>query len=445
MPDSVSTALHRIIIVGGGAGGLELATRLGRELGKPRRADICLLDADLTHLWKPLLHEVAAGTLNSHEDELNYLAQAHWHHFQFRLGRVVEVDRRNRLVRTAATLDDSGNEYIPARSLEYDTLILAVGSMCNDFGISGVREHCHFLDRRAQADRFHQHLLRSYYAAQTRQQALRPGQLHIAIAGAGATGVELAAELHYASRQLIEYGLDRIDADKHVRITIIEAADRILPGLPSRLSSKVDRELRTAGIEILTNQRIVEATAEGFKTQDGRFLPAEIKVWAAGIKAPDFLARIDGLECNRLNQLIVRPTLQTTRDDNIFAFGDCAACPLRDAPGNVPPRAQAAHQQAAMLARSLECVLGKRPLPEYRYVDYGSLINLSQYSTVGSLMGNVARLWSRSIFIEGVFARLVYLSLYKMHQIALHGMFRTALGTLANILTRPTRPRMKLH
>ena len=445
MPDPLATGPHRIVIVGGGAGGLELATRLGHELGKSRRADVCLLDAELTHLWKPLLHEVAAGTLDSHEDELSYLAQAHWHHFHFRLGRVVEVDRRNRLVRTAPTLDDSGKEYIPARTLGYDTLVVAVGSMCNDFGITGVREHCHFLDRRAQADRFHQHLLRSYYAAQTRQQPMRPGQLHIAIAGAGATGVELAAELHYSARQLIEYGLNRIDAEKHVRITIIEAADRILPGLPPRLSSQVDRALRAAGIEILTNERITEATAEGFMTQRGRFLPAEIKVWAAGIKAPDFLARIEGLECNRLNQLIVRPTLQTTRDDDVFAFGDCAACPMRYAPGDVPPRAQAAHQQAAMLARGLKCRLEKRPLPEYRYVDYGSLINLSQYSTVGNLMGNIARLWSSSIFIEGIFARLVYLSLYKMHLVTLHGMFRTALTTLANLLTRRTRPRMKLH
>ena len=445
MSSPVATAPRRIVVVGGGAGGLELATLLGHTLGKPRRAEVFLVDSGLTHIWKPLLHEVAAGTLDSHEDELSYLAQAHWHHFKFRLGRVDGVDRGRRVVRMAPTLDDAGNEYIPARELEYDTLILAVGSVSNDFGISGVREHCHFLDGRAQAHRFHQHLLRSYYAAHTRQQPLRPGQLHIAIVGAGATGVELAAELHYATRELIRYGLDRIDAEKHVRISIIEAADRILSGLPPRLSAQVSRELQAAGIEVLTSEKIVEALPEGFRTAGGGFLPAEIKVWAAGIKAPDFLARIDGLDCNRLNQLVVRPTLQTTCDDDIFAFGDCAACPMRDAPGDVPPRAQAAHQQAAMLANSMKRRLEGRPLPEYHYVDYGSLINLSQYSTVGSLMGNIARLCSPTLFIEGFLARFVYLSLYKMHQVALHGLFRTVLVTLANILTRRTRPRMKLH
>ncbi|MBI2992661.1 MAG: NAD(P)/FAD-dependent oxidoreductase [Gammaproteobacteria bacterium] len=442
---SPAAALHRIVIVGGGAGGLELATALGHALGKPHRAEVFLVDSELTHLWKPLLHEVAAGTMDSHGDELSYLAQAHWHGFKFQLGRVISIDRGRRSVRTAPTLDDTGKEYVPARSLEYGTLILAVGSQSNDFGIAGVREHCHFLDNRVQADGFHQHLLRSYYAAHTGQQPLRPGQLHIAIVGAGATGVELAAELLYASRELIRYGLDRIDLEQHVRITIIEAADRILPGLPPRLSAQVSAELQAAGIEILTSERIEEAVPEGFRTHGGRFLPAEIKVWAAGIKAPDFLARIEGLECNRLNQLVVRHTLQTTRDDNIFALGDCAACPMRGAPGDVPPRAQSAHQQAAMLVRSMMRRLEGGALPEYRYVDYGSLINLSRYSTIGSLMGNIARLCSPSIFVEGMLARLVYLSLYKMHQIALHGFFRTALGTLANVLTRRTRPRMKLH
>jgi NADH dehydrogenase len=441
--DKAGPDLHRILIVGGGAGGLELVTRMGDSLGRRRRADITLIDAAPTHLWKPLLHEVAAGTLNSYEDELSYLAQAHWHHFRFRLGRADRIDRHQRIVHTAPTLDEDGREFIPSRAFPYDTLIIAVGSVSNDFGIPGIREFCHFLDRRQDADVFHQHLLRTYFAAESRRGALRPGQLHIAIAGAGATGVELAAELHHATGELVAYGLEHIDPEQHVKITVIEAADRILPGLPPRLSEQIRRHLQSIGIDVLLGERIVEATADGFRMQGGHFVPAGIKVWAAGIKAPDFLAGIEGLERNRLHQLIVRPTLQTIGDDDIFAFGDCAACPMDG--GTVPPRAQAAHQQAALLARSMRERLSGRALPEYRYVDYGSLINLSRYSTVGSLMGNITRRWSPSLFIEGVLARLMYVSLYKLHQTALHGAFRTALITIANLLTRRTRPRMKLH
>jgi NADH:quinone reductase (non-electrogenic) len=437
---------HHIVIVGGGAGGLELATQLGNIPGKNKLADITLIDSGLTHLWKPLLHEVAAGTLNSHEDELSYLAQANWHHFRFRLGRVDTVDREKKQVTTAATLDANDNEYIPRRTFDYDTLILAVGSISNDFGINGIKQHCHFIDQQNQADYFHQHLLRSYYTAHTQSESMREGQLHIAIAGAGATGVELAAELYGSTRQLIEFGLDRIDADKHLKITIIEAAERILPGLPPHLSAKVSKELQGIGIDILTSERITQATIDGFETETGKFIPAGIKVWAAGIKAPDFLADINGLETNRINQLVVRRTLQTTHDDNIFAFGDCAACPMEGKDMNVPPRAQAAHQQASMLLKTMKMRLhNDNNLPVYTYVDYGSLINMSQYSTVGSLMGNIAKVWSKSIFIEGLFARFVYVSLYKMHQVALHGFIRTGLTTVANLLTRRNKPRMKLH
>ena len=444
MDKTLTSSLTRIVIVGGGAGGLELATQLGDSLGKKGLAHITLIDASSTHIWKPLLHEVAAGTLNSSEDELSYLAQAHWHHFTFRLGYVDNIDRDRKTISVRANYDAKGKEYIPAREFTYDILVLAVGSISNDFNIHGVKEHCHFIDHRQQADNFHQHLLRSYYTADTQDDELRPGQLHIAIAGAGATGVELAAELYDATRQLIKFGMDRIKPERDLKITIIEAANRILPGLPERLSQQVTKELQRLGIEVLTNERITEATVSAFKTESGKVISAETKVWSAGIKAPTFLSQIKGLETNRINQLVVQKTLQTTNDDNIFAFGDCAACPAENGV-QVPPRAQAAHQQASMLNKSINNYVNNRILLEYTYVDYGSLINMSRYSTVGSLMGSISRLWSKSLFVEGIFARIVYISLYKMHQLALHGFIRVGLNTIANIMTRRSKPRMKLH
>ena len=164
-------------------------------------------------------------------------------------------------------------------------------------------------------------------------------------------------------------------------------------------------------------------------------------MWAAGIKAPAFLHELDGLETNRINQLVVDPTLQSTRDENIFAFGDCAACPQPDSDRNVPPRAQAAHLQASMLARSIRNRLEGKPLPSYRYKDYGSLISLSTFSAVGNLMGNL----TGNVMLEGWLARMFYISLYRMHQIALYGMPRTLLMMLGDKLSRSTEPRLKLH
>jgi NADH dehydrogenase len=430
---------HRIVIVGGGAGGLELATRLGKTLGKRGAASVTLVDANLTHIWKPLLHEVAAGSLNSYEDELNYVAQAKWNHFQFQLGRMTGLNRETKQIHLAATADENGAELVPARSLDYDSLVIAVGSTTNDFGTQGAAEHCLFLDTRKQAERFHQQLLNHYLRAHAGQDE-SPTQINVAIVGAGATGVELAAELHNAAHELAAYGLGRIKPE-NLRITVIEAGSRVLPALPERIGGPVHKTLEKLGVTVLTNSAVSEVTAEGLHTANGQFIPATLKVWAAGIRAPGFLHELDGLESNRINQLQVRPTLQTTRDDNIFAFGDCAACPQKGTDRNVPPRAQAAHQQASMLVKSLKARIEGQVLPEYKYQDYGSLISLSSFSAVGNLMGSLMG----SVMLEGWLARMFYISLYRMHQVALYGMFRTLMLMLGSRIGRGTEPRMKLH
>jgi NADH:ubiquinone reductase (H+-translocating) len=432
---------HRIVIVGGGAGGLELATRLGDKFGKRGTAEITLVDAALTHLWKPLLHEVAAGTFDSHEDDVDYIAQAHHHHFQYRLGRMDGIDREKRRVALAPTLDEYGHEVIPRRSVPYDTLVIAVGSVSNDFGIPGVREHCTFLDDRAQADAFQRTIMKTYIRAQTQHQPLAPEQLQAVIIGAGATGVELAAELHNVARQLVAYGFDRIVPERDVKLTIIEAADHILPALPPRLWQAAECELRKLGVEMQTAKKVTHVTAEGVHTHDGAFYPASLTVWAAGIKAPDFLRDIAGLETNRLNQLVVHQSLQTTRDENIFAFGDCAQCPQPGKERPVPPTAQAAHQQASMLVKTVRRRIDGGAFPRYVYRDQGSLISLSHYTTVGSLMGSLMG----SVMIEGWFAALTYRMLHRMHQRALHGLLPTALLIVSDFLQRRTKPRLKLH
>ncbi len=443
MENSAQDNLHHIIIVGGGAGGLELATKLGDSLGKRKKAEITLIDSTRTHVWKPLLHEIAAGSMDPDRHELEYLAQAYWHHFKFRLGRMDGLNRAKREISITPYIDEDGKEIIPRRTFTYDTLIIAVGSTTNDFGIKGAREFSIALDTQEQAQKFHRYLHNALVRAQTQAEPLKPGQLEVAIVGAGATGVELAAELHNTTRELAAYGLDKIDADRDVKISLIEAGERILPALPSKMSLAVDIELRKLRVNLFTGERVIEVSEKGITTHSGRFIPAELVVWAAGIKAPDFLKDIDGLETNRINQLVVKQTLQTTRDDNIFAMGDCAACLWLGHDGNVPPRAQAAHQQASLLVKTVKKrVAGNPNLPEFHYRDYGSLVNLGKYSTVGSLMGAVS---GGSMYIQGLFARIMYRSLYKMHLMALHGVVSVAIHSLGRFIARRTEPHVKLH
>ncbi|KAB2919092.1 MAG: NAD(P)/FAD-dependent oxidoreductase [Hyphomicrobiaceae bacterium] len=434
--------MRRIVIVGGGAGGLELATRLGDKLGKRGKARITLIERKRTHLWKPLLHEIAAGSMDLGMHEVDYLAQAYWHGFTYRIGEMTGIDRARRMVQVAPFVDAEGRQVTPAREFGYDVLVIAVGSLTNDFGTPGVKEHAIALETSDQAARFHGRLVNACIRAHAQEGPLRPEQLQVAIIGAGATGTELAAELHKTTRQLVAFGLDRIDPDKDIKISLIEAAPRILPALPERLSEAAAKLLDGLGVRVHTGAPVAEVLADGVKLTNGAFIPAELVVWSAGVKAPDFLRNIAGLETNKLNQLVVHQTLQTTRDDDIFAMGDCAACswPGHDRP--VPPRAQAAHQQASHLAVQLKRHLAGEPLKEWHYRDFGSLVSLGNYSTVGSLMG---KLVGGNLFIEGVFAGLMYKSLYKMHQLALHGVTKVTLETVARMITRRTEPHVKLH
>ncbi len=437
----MANGLHRLVVVGGGAGGLELATRMcARRLRGS--VEVTLIDAQRTHLWKPLLHEVAAGSFDPAEHALEYLVHARRHRMRFRLGSMERVDRTQRQVWLAPVMDQDGREVLARRSVAYDTLVLAVGSEANDFGVPGVAEHCWFLDTLAEARRFQRRLMDALLRFASHASEDPDALFHIAIVGGGATGVELAAQLHRVSRALAQYGLESIQPERRISITIIEAGSRILPGLPSRMSAAVTGELQRIGINVLTNERVIGVDGDALQFGNGERIVASIKVWAAGIRGPACLEHCDGLEMNRIRQLIVTRDLRVTRDDAIFAMGDCAAFPVDKDGRGVPPRAQAAHQQAVFLARALRRRLrGRTDLGEYRYRDYGSLVALGHYSTVGNLMGAI----TGNVWISGVIARLMYLSLYKLHQAALYGWWRTLLLDLANRLRRTVDPEIKLH
>ena len=427
----------RIVVIGGGAGGLELATRLGNKLGRKKRAHITLVDRNHTHIWKPLLHEVATGTLDVEIDQLSYRAHAASHSFDFQLGSFTGLNREQRTVTLAAIASGDGEQLLPERELRYDYLVLAIGSISNHFNTPGVAEHCIFLDSPGQAHRFQRRLLDAYLKLNSPEHP--KDKLNIAIVGAGATGVELAAELYHAAAELNLYGFADLRSER-LNIRLVEAGPRILPALPERIASAALTELQKLGVDVRVNTRVTAADNHGLQLGD-EHLDAELMVWAAGIKAADFMQGLAGLESNRINQLLVNSYLQSSRDERIYVIGDCAACPLADGKW-VPPRAQSAHQMASLVAGNLIATLNKQPLREFKYKDHGSLISLSRFGTVGSLMGNLV---GGAMMIEGRIARLAYISLYRMHQVALHGWLKMLVISLVARINRIVRPRLKLH
>lgn len=436
--------MKKIVIVGGGAGGLQLATSLGRHFSfnrfhrrnKSPAAEVTLVDKNRTHIWKPLLHQVATGALDSSLDALNYQVHARTNGFQFELGSLQGLDREAKTIELAEVCGDDGQPLVPARKLEYDYLVFALGSQSNDFNTPGVRDNCQFLDSAEQAQRFHTKLLDQFLQLENRVAE----EVHIAIVGGGATGVELAAELVDSVHEMGHYG--RIK-NGDLKVTLIEAGPHLLPALPPRLGNSSEKELSNLGVRVLTGTQVAEATPTGFATKDGEEIPAAIRVWAAGVKAPDFLKTLDELTLNRQNQIEVEASLRSKTDPAIFALGDCAGC-IDAAEHKVPPRAQSA-QQMAKTARENLIALVENPeaeLQAFTYKDRGSLVSLSKFDAVGSLMGGLVK---GSFTIEGRLAGLAYRSLYRMHLAALHGWPKAMLLYLIGQANRFVKPRLKMH
>jgi NADH dehydrogenase len=431
----------QIVVVGGGAAGLELARKLGARYGR-KRHDIVLIEKNATHIWKPLLHEVAAGSLDANLDEISYRSHGHRWGYRFFLGTVEGIDRGRQEVIVAPLRDEEGRELIGAHRIRYDYLVIALGAVSNDFGTAGALEHCLSLDDRSAADRFRHKLLNQCLRVSRAMQADPAADAHVSIAvvGGGATGVELAAELYNSAGALRHYGLEVFDEGR-LEVTLIEAGPRILPALPERLAEAARAELEALGIRVLTSAKVNEVTADAILIDGGERIAADLKLWAAGVKGalpPD----LGGLELSRSNQLVVGPTLQTSRDPQIFAIGDCCCYVPEGSDHAVPPRAQAAHQMASAVFANLDRLARGRPLRPFVYKDHGSLVSLSRFSTVGSLMGNLI---GGRMAIEGRLARFVYKSLYRMHLIAVHGWLKGLTLMLVGRVNAIVRPRLKLH
>jgi len=431
---------HRLVIIGGGAAGLELAARLGHGVGRRGQAEVLLVDPFLTHVWKPLLHEMAAGTLRTHEGVVDFLPQARRHHFRFHLGTMESLDRRRRQVRLAPLRDGDGMEIAPRRTVSYDTLVLCVGSVVNDFGIPGVCDHALRLDSAGDAG----HLQRRLIATCLRAEFQEQGPVRMVIVGGGATGVELAAELADALREIAGYGprLSRLKRPAH--ICIVETGPRLLAALPPATAARAQADLEQRGVEVRLRARVAEVMAGRVQLATGEALPADLTVWCAGIRGPDLLQHLDGLALTSARQVRVRPTLRTEGDEHIFALGDCAHCSLAGAPEGttVPPRAQAAHQQARFLAGALPLHMAGRPLPAFRFRDYGALVSIGRSTAVGSLVGQIT---GRRFNLHGALARWSYRVQQRRHLALLHGPARALLATLGGWLTGRSQPVVKLH
>ena len=428
--------MKKIVVVGGGAGGMELITKLGKTLGKKGKAEITLVDIANHHIWKPLLHELATGSLDEGTNAVDYQVHGANKGYLYQRGALTGIDRENRQIVLAPLYSADGRLILDERRLDYDYLVIGIGAISNDFGIPGVKEHAFTLDLTEQAM-----ILRERIQDQFMQHASgqRQGKMKVAIVGAGATGVEMAAELHHMTQTLRKYGY-KLEQDL-LDLTIVEASDSVMPALPkSDLRQSVHDKLLELGVKVSTSTMVTEVTKQGLTTKDGQLIEADLIVWAAGVKAPEVLATL-GLEVNRANQLMAADTGRTLSDERIFTFGDCASIPQEDG-SFLPPRGQTARQVALMIGTNLTRLL-KDPnakLDRYVYKDLGSFVNLAHFNTVG----NMFSFFHGGLQLVGCPARFVYASLYRRHIISLHGPLKGSMILMIHGLNRLLRPQLKL-
>lgn len=437
---STDKSSPRIVVVGGGAGGLELVSLLSRSLGRTEKASITLVDQSLSHMWKPALHEYAAGTKGT-DNEISFLEHANRCGYQFRLGRLAGIDFERQVVSLGSVLDSNEQEIAPNRNLPFDFLVIAMGSRSNDFGCKGVAENCWFLDTPDQAKRLQSELLNLCLRFETGVYGDQKSKLNVCIVGGGATGVELAAELREATEQLGLHGLDKLKLPQSFNITLLEAGPRLLAALPEKISQKVKLRLQELKISVHTSARVAEVTESDVIMENGEKMPSEITIWAAGIKAPEVLKSIPNLSIGSLGRIKCQPTLQIKGYDDVFAMGDCAEVVWPKTGHALPPRAQVASQQAHFLAGQFRRAEDNTPLAKFDFVDRGSLVSISDRSAVGAFMGKAFGTFT----VEGWLARVSYKFLHFAHERSVQGTKRSILRWFLSSAMKRVRPQLKLH
>lgn len=384
--------MSRVVIVGGGAAGLELASLLGRSVNS--QDEIILVEGETHHYWKPRFHEIAAGTFDHDLDTLCYFshgAKNGYRHYQARMTDIQREERKLLVYKPNGETD----------TLSYDYLVIAIGAISNDFATKGASEHCLFLDTPEQARDSWQQI----------SSLLRSGdQRSVNIVGAGATGLELAAELAKVSGNLSQ----NPHAAK-LTINLIEASDRVLPNSPIKMSEQAHKKLEQYQVNVMLNTRIASVDQQGMTTSDGQTLNADIQFWAAGIKAPNWLNNIGGLESNKANQLMVQQTLATTLDPSIFSLGDCAAIPQANG-DMVPPKAQAANRAAVHLAKSLTGLMQGKELTPFVYKDGGMVVAIGHNFAISTMMND-------KLILKGRLVRRLYDTIFRLHQKTVSGLF----------------------
>lgn len=420
--------MEKILIVGGGVAGLALANRLSSTLGRQGQAQITLIDHSPMHVWKPMLHEFAAGTAEPSDKGIAFPVQARRKAFRFVPGTLTKIDAMSRTIEIA--LPGHPNQKAAQGAFEFDRLVLSIGSRANDFGTPGARQHCRLVDDLKSAMELNEVL-----RAEIVQRLATTEKIRIAIVGAGATGVQLAAEVRKLVAIGSTYGFDRLE--EQLEVTLIDGNARVLKAFDEVSAERVSDQLRALGIRIECNRRVAEVDEAGFVFQDGSRIEAGLKVWAAGVAAPPALTTLTSAEFTGSGQLVVDQQLRVKGTKRVFAMGDCCSLTPEGQEHPLPASGQVAAQQAGFLAEALEADIRGDPLPEFQYEERGGIVSLGAYGGYGALP---RKGFVPEILISGRWARMIHPLLFRAHMFEILGIWLGSVAWLRDKLTSLISP-----
>lgn len=391
----------RVVIAGMGFGGLRAAKALAGS-----GVELIMIDRNNYHLFQPLLYQVATAGLE--EEAIAYPLRGltrRWRNASFLLAEIDGIDLAGKCV-----LTDAG-------TVSYDYLIIAAGSRTNYFGMESVASHAFDLKRLDQAEDLRNHILLMFeHASCESDPRRRSALLTFVIVGGGPTGVEFAGAL----RELIVYVLSQDHPTISVaetRIVLVEAADSLLTAMPVDLRQYACKKLRSMGVEVLLESRVVGATAESVELYGGTVIASHTLFWSAGVAAAELAGYLQGVERGGGGRIVVQPDLSITGHAEVFVVGDMACCYEGGAP--LPMMAPVASQQGSYAARTILAREQGRSLPPFHYVDKGSMATIGKSSAVAATAG---------FNFRGYFAWLAWLLLHLYYLIG----FRNRLVVMMN-------------
>ena len=366
----------RIVILGGGFGGIAVAQRLERRL-RPGEGDITLISRENFSLFTPMLPEVSSGELDIRHVVTPIRSQLRRAHFVLADVRALDV--------AAGSVDITHTLTGREARIAYDQLVIALGSSTSTFGLPGVAERVFALKTLEDAGILRNRLVWLLELADsTNDAALRRRYLTIVVVGGGFTGVEATGEFVELFHSVLRFypSIDRA----MVRIVLVEGGDVLLPGLPPRMGSYSAANLRKRGVEIRTGDGVASADDDGIVLQSGARIETATIVWSAGV-APAPAVAGTPLPRTRRGAIVVGRDFRVDGFENIWALGDCAAIPSGDG-GFYPLTAQHAIREGPALADNLIATLRGLSTKPFAFNALGMMASLGARRAVAQLPGN---------------------------------------------------------